>query len=570
MKSFLSVFLLLACAGPAFAEVTVTNPKSSATVVSPFEVDAVASACSTQPIAAMGYSIDDSPNTTIVRGTVMSAQATAALGAHTLHVKSWGDGGLPCVTDVPINVVLSSAPFIPITATAVTDIQALAGWNAVMDAATGAGQSHGTTALTSAPSLSGAGRQFLTDTTDVAGERYYVSFGTDRAATDFVYDAWVYLASPSANVGKLEFEMNQVIPNGQTVIFGVRCNGATGLWEYTQNGGSPQAFSDEWAPSAAACDPASWGEDAWHHVQVLYARDDVGSVTYESVWLDGAKQDLNVTTPSAFALGWDSSVLVTNFQVDGAGQSASSTVYLDHLTVYRWTRAITSALSLVPMDAKAVIDIQALPGWKAVNDVGTGSGGSAGAMSVVSAPSLAGSGRQFMTDYSNGGGERYSVAFDGDTVATNFMYDGWVYLASPTSGIGNVEMDMNQVLADGRTVIFGIQCNGGTGTWDYTENAGTPVLFDDEWVHSKAACNPRNWTPDAWHHVQLTYERDDAGNVTYKSVWLDDVEQDLNVTVPSSFALGWAPVLVTNFQIDGSGPLGSAVAYLDNLTVYRW
>ncbi len=569
MKIFLSVFLLAGCIVPAFAEVTVNNPKNSAAVVSPFAVDAIASDCTTQRIAAMGYSIDDSPNTTIMRGTVMSAHATAALGAHTLHVKSWGEGGTPCVTDVPINVVPSSAPFIPMGATAIRDIQALPDWYAVKDAATGSGQSRGTTDLASAPSLSGVGRQFLTDTTDLAGERYYVSFGTDRAATDFLYDAWVYLASPADNVGKLEFEMNQVIPNGQTVIYGVRCNGSTGLWEYTRNVGSPEAFSDEWAPAAATCDPASWGENAWHHVQILYARDDLGNVTYESVWLDAAKQDLNVTASSAFALGWDSSVLLTNFQIDGAGQSASSTVYLDHLTVYRWTRAIASPLSLVPMDAKVVSDIQALPRWKAMHDVATGNA-SAGAMSVVNAPSRSGSGRQFMTDYSNWGGERYSVAFDGDSSATNFLYDGWVYLQSPTSGIGNIELDMNQVLADGRTVIFGIQCDGWSGTWDYTQNAGTPALFADQWLHSKATCNPRNWAPDAWHHVQLSYERDDAGNVTYKSVWLDGMEQDLNTTVPSSFALGWEPALVTNFQIDGSGPLGSAVAFLDNLTVYRW
>ncbi len=60
------------------------------------------------------------------------------------------------------------------------------------------------------------------------------------------------------------------------------------------------------------------------------------------------------------------------------------------------------------------------------------------------------------------------------------------------------------------------------------------------------------------------------GNVTYKSIWLDNIEQDLYVTVPSSFALGWGPALLTNFQIDGLGAKGSARAYVDNLTVYRW
>ena len=71
-------------------------------------------------------------------------------------------------------------------------------------------------------------------------------------------------------------------------------------------------------------------------MQVLYGRDDSGNVTYHSVWLDGAQQDINETVPSAFALGWVPAVLVTNFQVDGIGTSGSMTAYLDNLTVYRW------------------------------------------------------------------------------------------------------------------------------------------------------------------------------------------------------------------------------------------
>jgi hypothetical protein len=58
-------------------------------------------------------------------------------------------------------------------------------------------------------------------------------------------------------------------------------------------------------------------------------------VTYQAVWFDGAKQTINATVPSAFALGWGS-VLLTNFQIDGLGASGTATVYLDELTVYRW------------------------------------------------------------------------------------------------------------------------------------------------------------------------------------------------------------------------------------------
>jgi hypothetical protein len=132
-------------------------------------------------------------------------------------------------------------------------------------------------------------------------------------------------------------------------------------------------------------------------------------------------------------------------------------------------------------------------------------------------------------------------------------------------------MDMNQVMANGQTVIYGFQCDGWSGTWDYTANTGTPVKFVDTWIHSKAPCNPHQWKTNTWHHIQISYFRDDSGNVTYQSVWFDGAESTLNVTVPSAFALGWAPTLLTNFQLDGYlATSGAAIAYLDDLTISRW
>jgi hypothetical protein len=41
--------------------------------------------------------------------------------------------------------------------------------------------------------------------------------------------------------------------------------------------------------------------------------------------------------------------------------------------------------------------------------------------------------------------------------------------------------------------------------------------------------------------------------------------------VPSAFALGWTPALITNFQVDSFDPgWSSSTVYLDNLTVSRW
>lgn len=192
-------------------------------------------------------------------------------------------------------------------------------------------------------------------------------------------------------------------------------------------------------------------------------------------------------------------------------------------------------------------------------------------MTVVGTPSESGDAREFQTTYTGGGGERYYLSFGSDTAATNFFYDAWIYIPdSSSSNIANLELDMNQVMANGQTVIYGFQCDGYNGTWDYTENAGTADSPVDHWLHSTAACNPRKWAPDVWHHVQISYSRDSSGDITYNAVWLDNVEQVIHQTVPSAFALGWAPTMVTNFQVDGLGTSGSTTVYLDDLTVYRW
>jgi hypothetical protein len=89
-------------------------------------------------------------------------------------------------------------------------------------------------------------------------------------------------------------------------------------------------------------------------------------------------------------------------------------------------------------------------------------------------------------------------------------------------------------------------------------------------VHSSAYCNPRAWSINTWHHIQVYYSRDESGNVTYHSVWLDGAQSSINATVNSAFALGWSPVLLTNFQVDGLGASGTPIVYVDNMSISRW
>ena len=223
----------------------------------------------------------------------------------------------------------------------------------------------------------------------------------------------------------------------------------------------------------------------------------------------------------------------------------------------------------IPSNAIRQTDVQTLSNWRIKHDPGT-SGTSVGAMTLVSDPSLSGQAEQFDTTFTDWGGELYSLSYGNDSTSKNFVYDAEVWIGEG-SNLGNLEMDNNQVMADGDTVIYAFQCAGDSNTWDYTENAGTPTAPIVRWVKSSAPCNPATWTPNAWHHVQISYSRDDSGNVTYHAVWLDGIEADINVTVNSDFRLGWAlGTLITNFQVDGVGASGSSRLYLDNLTISRW
>ena len=217
---------------------------------------------------------------------------------------------------------------------------------------------------------------------------------------------------------------------------------------------------------------------------------------------------------------------------------------------------------VIPTNAIAASNLQALGTWIFSHDAGT-PGTSVGATSLVSTPSLSGNARQFVSSYTNAGGEIYSVAYANDTTSMNFVYDGWVWIGAGSS-IANLEFDSNQVTADGQTVIYGFQCSGYSQSWEYSGAGG-------HWVSSSQPCNVSNWQTNAWHHVQISYSRDGTGNVTYHSVWLDGNEQVIDATAASSYSLGWqVGVVQTQFQLDGLGASGGSTVYLDNLTIYRW
>jgi hypothetical protein len=348
MKSILSLFcavLALASAvPPALAQTIVTSPTNGQNVSSPFTLNMSASTCSSRPVTAVGYSLDNSGNTSSWYAQYINGPVGAPGGWHTLHVKVWNDWGGVCVTDVSINVsaapsanVASSggASVIPSNAVKVSGIQAMGNWITIHDGGT-PGWSSGTMSLTSSPSVTGTARLFANEFNNFGGQRYSAQFDDNTSSQNFFYDTWVYIAGSADGFSNLEFDLNQTMPNGQTAIMGFQCDSWIQRWDYAVNGGSPTSPNDTWLHSYAPCNVHAWGTNQWHHVQIYFSRNDSGWVTYHSVWLDGNQQDLNFTVFSGYALGW-APAIVTNFQIDGNSSGTTwGNVYLDEITVYRW------------------------------------------------------------------------------------------------------------------------------------------------------------------------------------------------------------------------------------------
>ena len=243
MMKVLALFFVLASSVPALAGVIRPHsPGNNATVSSPFNLSAWSNWCGSQSVVTTGYSLDSSTSTTTFKSQTINTSVSTSAGGHTVHVKAWGNAG-GGVTDVAVNVSTSSN--VPTGSSSVSALQALSSWTAVHDGGT-PGTSSGWMSIVSSPSMSGAARQLATSYTDYGGERYSVSFGDDESAQNLQLDMWVYLQNPSTGVQILEMDLNQVLSNGQTILYGFQCNGWSSTWDFSTNRGSASSPSPHW------------------------------------------------------------------------------------------------------------------------------------------------------------------------------------------------------------------------------------------------------------------------------------------------------------------------------------
>ena len=354
---------VMLCRTALASDITVGNPVNGTHVSSPVWIRAHNVGCESVPPSAFGYSIDNS--TTFVRGETpydidVTGQVIAA-GTHTIHFKSWTARGACPVVNTQVIVGAASSPSSPLSPSAPTsaigprigrvvgaslpqlaigiptnavssgDLDGQGPWGQGHDGGT-PGSSRGSSVYPATTPLYDDAREFYMTYTDRGGERWNLSLPSSTSVTHFVLDTYVFFPNPS-EVLNLEMDINQVMSNGETVIFGTQCSGVTGTWESAYTSGK----RDHWWSSNIKCNPAQWAANTWHHVQVGMHRDNNGAVTHDWVNLDGTHYNWGYTHESAQFLGWARGVVDVQYQIEGSSKTSGSvTSYIHKMTIYRW------------------------------------------------------------------------------------------------------------------------------------------------------------------------------------------------------------------------------------------
>jgi hypothetical protein len=358
--SSLAVFTGLISAQAAFAaNITVASPVNGTSNSSPVWVRAHNVGCNNLAPTAFGFSVDSGATTMGVTPYDIDVTHFAiGGGSHTIHFKAWTSAGICPVVNTTFNIGGSSGgsssggsssggsssgggssssgggatASIPSNAKASADLDTTKNWAFEHDAGT-PGSSHGSTAYPASVSTYENAREFYMTYSGRGGERWHNSFANDASSTNFVMDTYVYVVDPN-QMANLELDLNQVMSNGETVIYGTQCSVYSHTWEWSYySGGSPH-----WHSSNVGCNPTTWAAKTWHHIQVGFHRNSSGVVTHDWVNFDGSHSNFSgATAGSAKSLGWGKGTLLMNIQMDGYnGGSGSVTAYFHKTMFYRW------------------------------------------------------------------------------------------------------------------------------------------------------------------------------------------------------------------------------------------
>ena len=350
------------------ANITVASPVDGSTTQSPLLVKAHNVGCNNLAPVAFAFSVDNSTSTTwgATAYDIDVTNTSISTGKHTIHFKAWTSAGICAVVNSTVTIAAATAPppggstgtggssssggssgsgstgsgssgsgtpiSIPSNAVASADLDTATNWAFEHDTGT-PGSSRGSTVFPATTPLYDDAREFYMTYSGRGGERWHDSFAKDSTSTHFVLDTYVYVVNPD-QLANLELDLNQVMSNGETVIFGTQCSTYSGTWEWTYYGGG----SPHWKASNIKCDPRTWAANTWHHIQVGFHRDSTGYATHDWVVFDGTQSTFSgAAAGAAKSLGWAKGSMIMNVQMDGFNKTSGNvTAYFHKITFYRW------------------------------------------------------------------------------------------------------------------------------------------------------------------------------------------------------------------------------------------
>lgn len=343
--------------------ITVNSPADNSTVNSPVWINGSVTSCNGSPSTNFGYSVDDSTGITWGTATAIDTNdATIQPGTHIIRFKAWSNNGQCAEVDRNITVNAPSSGggsnLAPSGAASTSEIeenlnytngqrnhpdQGHWGWEqdgGVHDGSGKTGCSDNqwiddtaqTCAVDSTSSTDGTTRSFTFNWLNTngawTGERWHITPTLDTSHTYYVYDTYINVPDPTL-LWEIEMDTNVTI-GGQTYLFGVECDYGDQVWKITNSSG--------WADSGAAC-TRDLLPTGWHRVQVQYHISS-GRLVYDMAKIDNNAPEVFTNTDGGppRGLGWADGVLL-NFQLNNDGTthpSGSTTVQLDHMTIWRW------------------------------------------------------------------------------------------------------------------------------------------------------------------------------------------------------------------------------------------
>jgi hypothetical protein len=303
--------------------VSVSSPTDNATVSSPFQVAASASA--PLPIVAM-IAYLDGQIAAQVQANKINAGINAPSGSHSLVVQAWDSSGT--VYKQALTIKVGSQNSLPAGAITKSEIQNLTGWQSCTVCAgiggNGPVAAFSMTPFQKSPSLTGSSAKFsISSSTPFADALWWKQLGADNAAANFQYDVDFYLTNPQA-AQALEFDVNQSIGNLK-FIFGTQCNIKGGaVWDVWNTAAAT------WEHTGITCTaPAAF---TWHHLTWQLRRTATQTV-FVALTLDGVTHFVNRTYN---ARPVSVSELNVAFQMDMDSAAQPFSAWLDNVTLSYW------------------------------------------------------------------------------------------------------------------------------------------------------------------------------------------------------------------------------------------